>query len=179
MHIFYFLLIYTTTVPFLTPPPFCSLQTIPLLLSGCIFSANFSCPSFEPELFLPCILFIYLLSTFHEHRYMYKCNLHFVSLCHVSVLWTCLYEMSVCVWTCIYEMSMYVWTCIYETPLCVWICLWNYLCASYAFFFPIPFFKICFVFRCLFSGEREQERVWIWVGKEVGRIWEDLGEGKL
>lgn len=169
MHIFYFLLIYTTTVPFLTPPPFCSLQTIPLLLSGCIFSANFSCPSFEPELFLPCILFIYLLSTFHEHRYMYKCNLHFVSLCHVSVLWTCLYEMSVCVWTCIYEMSMYVWTCIYETPLCVWICLWNYLCASYAFFFLFLSLKfVLFLGVYFLVRESKKECGFGWVRKWGG-----------
>lgn len=35
------------------------------------------------------------------------------------------------------------------------------------------------VFRCPFvSYERNQERMWTWVGEEVGMIWEELGEGE-
>lgn len=29
---------------------------------------------------------------------------------------------------------------------------------------------------CLFSNERENEMMWIWVGGEVERIWEVLGD---
>lgn len=35
-----------------------------------------------------------------------------------------------------------------------------------------------YYFRCLFSDEREQERVWIWVGRSKGRIWEEMGAGE-
>jgi hypothetical protein len=34
------------------------------------------------------------------------------------------------------------------------------------------------LYVCLFSNEKAQERAWIWVSREVGRNWQELGEGK-
>jgi hypothetical protein len=30
----------------------------------------------------------------------------------------------------------------------------------------------------LYPNEREKEHMWIWVGEEMGRSWEELGEGE-
>lgn len=36
-----------------------------------------------------------------------------------------------------------------------------------------------FLCGCLYSNEIKKENVWIWVGGEAGRIWKELGDGKL
>lgn len=62
------------------------------------------------------------------------------------------------------------------------LCLSVSICvSSFSLFLPpfvlscllclVSFYLIVFIFRCQFSvREREQERVWIWMGGEVGKI---------
>lgn len=56
----------------------------------------------------------------------------------------------------------------------VYLCL----CVSYAFSLLFSFYYVlfAFLFICFFSKERK--KLWTWVGGEVGKIWEVLGEAK-
>lgn len=74
----------------------------------------------------------------------------------------------------------------------VCLCLYAFLVRFLFFFLACSLFclfssilvLVCFIllflYSCLFSNEREREkkRVWIWLGREVGSIREELGEGK-
>lgn len=60
-----------------------------------------------------------------------------------------------------------------------------FLCFSFGFFPPFLLsYSGLFVSilsyvldACLYSNERKKERIWIWVGGEVRKTWEELGEG--
>lgn len=62
--------------------------------------------------------------------------------------------------------------------LCVYMCfLWfvfdSFLSCLFVLAYSNLLYLILFLyFRCLFSNESKKERVWVWVGSWVGRIWE-------
>lgn len=78
--------------------------------------------------------------------------------------------------------------------MCVFIHLYIFLVLFFGSFFVFVFFAclfclilVCFCFYltlfnyldvCLFSNEGEKQRVYIWEGGEVEKIWEELRKGK-
>lgn len=69
--------------------------------------------------------------------------------------------------------------CAFMWDFCVCVCEYVHLCIYMCFssFFFESFSSTCFVLLCLFFFFFSN--LWIWVGREVGRIWEEFGEGKL
>lgn len=88
-------------------------------------------------------------------------------------------------WLCAFKgflcMAMHVSLCLYAflVPF-LWLSIFLFaslLCPlNFLFYFIIIF---SFLVTCLFTNEREHEKVWIWVGgeDEVERIWTDVEEG--
>lgn len=88
------------------------------------------------------------------------------------------------------------WICVFMVCLCA-LCMSLYLHAFLVLFLCLNFPPVCFVLfwpdyftfyltlfiflklfsgTCLFSHEREEKKsMWIWMGGEVERIWEEFG----
>lgn len=74
--------------------------------------------------------------------------------------------------------------CLYQCVcLCIHMC---FLCSTFVslcfclfvlFYSDLLVFIFSFLDTCLYSNEREQERMWIWAGKELGRNWGGAGKG--
>lgn len=50
---------------------------------------------------------------------------------------------------------------------------------NFSLSFVFVFICLIFLFLVGFFRERERGRTQSWMGREVGRIWEEMGEGKL
>lgn len=69
--------------------------------------------------------------------------------------------------------SLHVFPVLYR-----WVFFPIWFVLSGLFIFLLSYFIIIILDACLYSNEREKGNLWIRVGREVGRIWEEMGEGK-
>lgn len=80
----------------------------------------------------------------------------------------CVFMRFLCLPVCVFAS-----TCVSCTLLCfsAHLFVWSY---SVVFGFVLSYFIITVCRHLFVSNERNQERMWIWVGEEVGRIWEEI-----
>lgn len=68
-----------------------------------------------------------------------------------------------------------------SSVLCFLCIFWPFIFFTLSLFvalFVLSYFGFYFILCLFVSNKRGKEKVWIWVGEEVGRIWKDLGKGK-
>lgn len=53
-----------------------------------------------------------------------------------------------------------------------------FVCHILAYYYYYHYYYY-YIDVCLYSNEREKERLWIWMNGKVGRTLVELGEGKL